>query len=367
MEYEFKPGTTMNYASYDPDLVAERLQMHTRWLKQIEKKHSAEQLNEMIQKSANHRFAVRDIPIVNFGDQYYSYRTLENFNSNMADFDEQANYGLTIARANFYDVFSFDKNRKFVTSNSTLSNQDLRLISIYQGYCYGIIFDGTLFDGANLYGCQMQNARARKASFRYANLSNCNMRGICATDVDFTGANLYGADLSRANLRDCNFTGAFLENVNFTGADLSGCTGFPSQSDFMAENFKAVPEGYIVYKTFDSSYEPNPLWQLKKGSIIKEAVNPDRSEQCGCGINAATLDWVISNTKVSRYSPVWRCLIPWAWLPGVVVPFNTDGKIRTEALILLEALTSRKVCNDAEFEALSDCELFIEGIKNANL
>lgn len=40
-----------------------------------------------------------------------------------------------------------------------------------------------------------------------------------------------------------------------------------------------------------------------------------------------------------RYNgDIWRCLIRWEWLPGVCVPYNTNGKIRCERVELLEVV-----------------------------
>jgi hypothetical protein len=42
--------------------------------------------------------------------------------------------------------------------------------------------------------------------------------------------------------------------------------------------------------------------------------------------------------EIKNYTtaPLWRCRIRWAWLPGVVVPFGTDGKARCSRLEMLE-------------------------------
>jgi hypothetical protein len=50
-------------------------------------------------------------------------------------------------------------------------------------------------------------------------------------------------------------------------------------------------------------------------------------------VNVAPLDWVKSNHPGKT---IWKCLIEWAWLPGVIVPFGTDGKIRCERVRLIE-------------------------------
>ena len=134
--------------------------------------------------------------------------------------------------------------------------------------------------------------------------------------ADLSGADLSGADLSGADLR---------------GANLSGANGLLSASKFIAENFEATSEGIIAYKTFGGTYKSPDKWQIEAGSIIEENVNPNRTDVCGCGINVAPLDWVKKNYDGDS----WEVLIKWEWLPGVVVPYNTDGKIRCERVQLV--------------------------------
>ena len=88
-----------------------------------------------------------------------------------------------------------------------------------------------------------------------------------------------------------------------------------------------------MYKTFGSQYKSPESWKIKAGSVITETVNPDRCTDCGSGINVAPIDWVKKNYPDN---PIWKCLIRYEWLAGVIVPFNTDGKIRCEKLELVE-------------------------------
>ena len=48
-----------------------------------------------------------------------------------------------------------------------------------------------------------------------------------------------------------------------------------------------------------------------------------------------------SATHIARYAhaALWRCRIRYEDGPGVVVPYNTDGKARCERLELLEEMT----------------------------
>ena len=99
----------------------------------------------------------------------------------------------------------------------------------------------------------------------------------------------------------------------------------------MESHFERVADGYIVYKCFGGAYQPNPDWKIESGSVIQEVVNPERTCDCGCGINVAPLDWVHDHYDAQ----VWKLLIKWEWLPGVVVPYNTDGKIRCEKAMII--------------------------------
>lgn len=90
----------------------------------------------------------------------------------------------------------------------------------------------------------------------------------------------------------------------------------------------------MAYKTFGDMYSPPTKWKLKKGSVITENVNFNRTNDCGCGINVATLEWVKKYFK----GKIWKVLIRWEWLAGVCVPYNSEGKIRCECVELIEII-----------------------------
>lgn len=104
--------------------------------------------------------------------------------------------------------------------------------------------------------------------------------------------------------------------------------------NYMEAHFERTDEGYIVYKTFGENYSAPESWKIEPGSIIEETVNCDRTTECGCGINVAPFDWVYGNGRNQPY----KLLIRREWLPGVVVPYNTDGKIRCSKVQILEAV-----------------------------
>ena len=126
----------------------------------------------------------------------------------------------------------------------------------------------------------------------------------------------------------------YLSDADLSGADLSGSQGLLDAINYMEVNFERTDDGYIVYKTFGENYSAPELWKIEPGEIIEETVNRDRTTECGCGINVAPLEWVRRNGRNQPY----KLLIRWEWLPGVVIPYNADGKIRCSKAQILEAV-----------------------------
>ena len=193
--------------------------------------------------------------------------------------------------------------------------------------------------GADLSDADLRGADLRGADLRGADLRRADLRGADLSDADLRGADLRGADLRGADLSDADLRGSDLRRANLRGADLrranlSGSQGLLDAINYMEAHFERTDEGYIVYKTFGENYSAPESWKIEPGSIIEETVNCDRTTECGCGINVAPLEWV---KKYGCHRP-YKLLIRWEWLPGVVVPYNTDGKIRCSKAQILEAV-----------------------------
>lgn len=127
---------------------------------------------------------------------------------------------------------------------------------------------------------------------------------------------------------------ANLRRADLSYANLSGSHGLLDAINFMEAHFERTDEGYIVYKSFGENYTAPETWKIKPGSIIEETVNCDRTTECGCGINVAPLEWV----RRKGCNQPYKLLTRWEWLLGVVVPYNTDGKIRCSKAQILEAV-----------------------------
>ena len=180
----------------------------------------------------------------------------------------------------------------------------------------------------------LSGADLRRADLSGADLSDADLSGADLSDADLRRADLSGADLSGADLRRADLSGADLSGADLIGANLSGSQGLLDAINYMEAHFERTDEGYIVYKSFNENYHAPETWQIEPGEIIEETVNCDRTTEYGCGINVAPLEWLRRNGCNQPY----KLLIRWEWMPGVVVPYNTDGKIRCSKAQVLEAV-----------------------------
>ena len=202
-------------------------------------------------------------------------------------------------------------------SDANLSDADLR---------FADMSDADL-RSANLRSANLSVANLRSANLRSANLSVANLSDANLSDADLRFADMSSADMSDANLRD----------ANLSDANLSDVKNLISSINYMEAHFERTAEGYIAYKTFNSSYNAPERWAIAPGSVIDEVVNECRTTMCGSGINVAPLEWV---KREYPGRPIWKVLIRWEWLPGVCVPYNTDGKIRCEKVELVSEITN---------------------------
>jgi len=176
----------------------------------------------------------------------------------------------------------------------------------------------------------LPEVRAPGACFSQANLEGATMNG-----ANLRGARFDGACLRRAYMREADLTNAGLTHTDLGSVDLSQTVGLLDPSRWIMHNLETVKEGIIVYKSFDEYYPAPNSWSIYPGAVISEIVNFDRTLDCACGINVSTWEWSQQHCD----NEVWRCLIRWEWLPGVVVPYCTDGQFRTSKLEILQLLT----------------------------
>ena len=237
-----------------------------------------------------------------------------------------------------------EAHKKWLSSKDSgerayLREADLRGANLTGAYLWEADLREANLRGANLTEADLSRANLTEADLTgaylwEANLREANLRGANLWEADLTEADLSRADLTRADLTGANLTGSNLTRADLSRADLSNSQWLIVAIDYMARHFEKTQEGYIAYKQFGMHRHPNPKWEIEAGAVISEVVNPNRADDCGCGVNVGTKRWVGMNLSMTA-SKVWKCLIRWEWLPGVVVPYNTDGKIRCERVELI--------------------------------
>ena len=166
-----------------------------------------------------------------------------------------------------------------------------------------------------------------------ADLRGSNLRGS-----DLSNCDLRGSDLSNSDLRYCDFSNSDLRGSDLRGSDLSGSKGSMLAKTYLSQ-FETDKKGIIVYKAIGNTYQyPPAYWTIKPSSFLEETVNSLRTDDCGSGVNFATLHWIKNHFS---NSVIWKCRILWEDLADVVVPYNTDGKARCARLQLIEPLTEK--------------------------
>ena len=189
---------------------------------------------------------------------------------------------------------------------------------------------------ANFEGADFEGAHFERARFVDCDFSNADFRG-----AHFSETNFLDCDLSKATFRNARVMGrpshedgARIKDCKTLGVDWSGVEGFHDPVEFMKSNFETDDLGFIVFKAFSQYYPAPSYWTIEPGSILRENVTYSRSRECAPGINVASLAWVKQN--MDSWKDIWIGRIRYEWLVDVVVPFDSDGKIRTGWLELLQ-------------------------------
>lgn len=134
-----------------------------------------------------------------------------------------------------------------------------------------------------------------------------------------------------------NKLNANLSKANLRYANLSDAKNLLNPKNWLDKNFEKTKEGYIVFKAIgNTSYSVSKNWKIEKDSFLEEVVNFVRTNDCGCGVNFGTKEFLKDNyLKAGSW---WKCLLYFEDLPLLCVPYNTNGKARCGRLQLLEKI-----------------------------
>jgi hypothetical protein len=118
--------------------------------------------------------------------------------------------------------------------------------------------------GANLYGADLSRANLYRANLSGANLYGADLSRANLYGANLSGANLYGADLSGADLSGANLSGADLSRADLRGADLSGAD--LSGADLSRADLSRAD----LYRANLSGAKEIPLLAAAQTSIVPE-------------------------------------------------------------------------------------------------
>ena len=187
--------------------------------------------------------------------------------------------------------------------------------------------------GANLRGADLREADLHRADLRGADLHRADLRGADLREANLHeaylyGANLYGADLREANLHEAYLYGANLHGADLRGADLHGAKGLrPEWANdllILADQVGKVRAYKLVTAEGVGPYNGGITYEKGKTYEVPDA-DTDPLNDCGAGINLATLPWCIAN-----WSPGYRILVAEFTAEDIAAIPLSDGKFRVK-------------------------------------
>ena len=178
------------------------------------------------------------------------------------------------------------------------------------------------------------SADLRYANLSYANLSSADLRSANLRSANLSYANLSSANLRHADLRSADLRHADLSSANLSSADLSSANlsyakGVNKNLVTPLRILLEQPGPIRAYKLVNEKGEGpfnGGINYLADDVFKAPTFNDDENEQCGEGINLATLDWVMKEWK-----PGYRILVmEFLAKENLVIPTATDGKFRVK-------------------------------------
>jgi uncharacterized protein YjbI with pentapeptide repeats len=181
--------------------------------------------------------------------------------------------------------------------------------------------------GADLGGADLREAHLREANLREAHLGGANLREAHLREANLREAHLRGADLGGANLGGANLRGADLRGANLRGANLRGAKGINKYLCTPLLLLLDQPSKIRAYKLINSKGEGpynGGINYLKNHTFSVSDADINEGEQCGRGINLATLDWCIKEWQ-EDYAIL---IMEFTAADIAAIPTATDGKFR---------------------------------------
>ena len=233
---------------------------------------------------------------------------------------------------NGYNINKFDNLREANLREANLRGADLEGANLREANLRGAALGGADLEGANLRGADLGGANLRGANLRGANLIRANLEG-----VNLREANLREANLIRANLRGADLEGADLEGANLREVNLEGADNYNFNINRSDLNILKYQKNKIIAFKFLKYDMTAPYYNTKykiNETYTVEYYNDCEHDNCGSGINVATLEWCLRNTNsdLNHYKYV---EVEFDASDIVAIPYHSDGKFRVKKMKIL--------------------------------
>ena len=186
-------------------------------------------------------------------------------------------------------------------------------------------------------------------SGEYGSIKDCLEKNKKAdlSGADLSRANLSGAYLSRAYLSGADLSGAYLSRADLSGADLSGANlyGAKGINKLLTTPLYMLldqPGKIIAYKLVKpdglAPFNGGITYEVGKKYEVKDA-DIDENNECGAGINLATMDWCLRNKEKG-----WRILKAEFTAKDIAcIPIASDGKFRVFKCKIVGEVNQREI------------------------
>jgi hypothetical protein len=183
-----------------------------------------------------------------------------------------------------------------------------------------------------------ERADLRSANLRSADLSSANLRSADLSSADLSLANLRSADLSSANLRSADLSSADLSLANLSSADFD-------EPIYISDlySLKLLPKDTTLtyWKFLKNGKSPiqdsGKIKYVVGKTYTEKDCNKDEFDECGAGLNVATIQWCLKNTIGNDSVELIECQFKVSDI--VAIPYWTDGKFRVKRLKVLRKIS----------------------------
>ena len=155
-------------------------------------------------------------------------------------------------------------------------------------------------------------------------------------------ANLHSADLHSADLRYADLHSADLRYADLRYADLQSAKNLIKSYQGLLSILKNQKNKLIAYKYLNGNISPYQDFKYEIGKTyeVKE-FDTDEFNECGKGLNVATLEWCLKDTNFSLD----KTYIEIEFDPKdiVAIPYFTDGKFRVKKLKVIKKVPKKQL------------------------